>query len=289
MARFALGMIVVGLVAASSAASSEPVQQGAAPAEDPTDIVVNGELEMPERPRTAVLPAPVLPGRDIDKAAASVDAARRAAQCATRGRIVRLSLLREVVDGPFPSSTQERAQDWLVRQTATCGEGAAIALSGVTIQNSQSYVGTLRRAAFIAESLKAFAPDLRLTTQRMKDPVVQARFEAREVPLARYRRPMDLTYFRVAICMVREQPGLAMRLVRTDPVVQSTAAIQAHLIDRARSCVGDAKTVTVDRYEFRAYIADAVYRWALAVRGVQTLIPDTVEATGRPATLNPSL
>jgi hypothetical protein len=245
-----------------------------------TSIVVTANPAMPVNPRTIVEPPPSLPGRNAEASAYYTDAARRAAQCATRGKLATLSLLREVVEGVVPSRAQERAMDWLTRQTATCGEVAAIFQVGSQITPSDSYLGTLRRGAFVAEALKAFAPDLALTRQQLNSAPVIERFVAREEPQAANRRPSERTYLKVAICLVREQPNLATRLVWADPVTTSTSAIQATMVENARHCVGNVRRVVVDRYEFRTYIADALYRWTLAARGVATLIPDDRSEAG---------
>jgi len=242
------------------------------------DIVVTSQLQMPKNPSTVVAPPPANIRSGSANMANYADASRRAAACATRGQIVKLSLLHEVVDGTISTPSQERAQDWLVRQTATCGEGAAIALGGWQIgaggrASSNDNLGILYRGAFMAETIKSFAPDIMLTRTQLADPVVQQRFIARESIRASKRLPFDIKYFRVAICMVREQPELATQLVRTDPIARSTLAIQAHLVNRARGCAGNPKRLVIDQYEFRNYIADALYRWILAVRDVDTLVP----------------
>jgi hypothetical protein len=248
-----------------------------------SDIVVTSPLQMPKNPDTVVASPPANIRPSPANMANYVDASRRAAACATRGQIVKLSLLRKVVDGTVSTPTQERAQDWLVRQTAACGEGAAIALGGWQIgaggrASSNDNLGILYRGAFITETIKAFAPDITLTREQLADPIVQQRFIARESLRASKRLPFDIKYFRVAICMVREQPELATQLVRTDPIARSTVAIQAHLVNRARGCAGNPKRLVIDQYEFRNYVADALYRWILAVRDVDTLIPMTILA-----------
>lgn len=278
-------MFLAGPLVALALAASHAVQERTAspPPPSPNDIIVRDRLARPDRPVTVTAPPPTLTGRDPDKSATYADAARRAALCAVKGRLTRLSLLREVVDGTLPSAAQARAQRWLVRQTAACGEGAAIAqLDGggfVTVSTGYNapelFLNLLRRGEFVAQALIAFAPGDPPTREQLADPAVQQRFVDRESSAARKRQPQDLAYFRVAICMVREQPALAARLVRTDPVTTSTTAIQAHLVENARGCVGHVERVVVDPYEFRSYIADALYRWTVAARGVDTLIPAT--------------
>ncbi len=102
--------------------------------------------------------------------------------------------------------------------------------------------------------------------------MVQARFDKRELPRNRFRLPADYKYFEVAVCIVRVAPELSVRLAKSERAA-TLGDIQSALIDSARACVGDAREVKVDATEFRIYIADAVYRWAVAAKGVESLIP----------------
>lgn len=101
---------------------------------------------------------------------------------------------------------------------------------------------------------------------------MQARFDGREIPLARFRLPVDRRFFEAAVCFVRLQPELASRLVQTDKA-EAIARIEARMVNGAPICVGNARQVYFDPSQFRFYIADAVYRWAVAVRGVSSLVP----------------
>ena len=51
-------------------------------------------------------------------------------------------------------------------------------------------------------------------------------------------------------------------------------ALEDALFIGAHQCVGYAKRMDVPPDLFRAYISDAVYRWVVAARGVDSLIPD---------------
>ncbi len=284
MKRFVLALLPSMAIALPSAA------QDRSPATN-DEIIVSGQLTMPQNPQTIVVNPPMAIGFDIESATLFEDASRRAAACATRGGPRRLAQLRDVVDGVFATPRQERAQDRMVWTTSTCGEGAAIRNHGVNMvgqvnirADSSSYPGILYRGAFIIETIRAFAPDVSLTRQELADPVVEQRFLLREDARASKRLPNDLRFFRTAICMVREQPQLAIKLVQTDPIEHSTAAIQAHLIERTRGCTGYQKQLTVDPFQFRAFVADALYRWILAVRDVDTLIPAERASLDTPVT-----
>lgn len=238
------------------------------------------------------------------KARTKYEMADRIAACASRGKIAGLSRLRAVVDGEFNSPLHAIAQDRLKRTYITCSEGvtllsftsstespagvmlAATALtnnvtssgqmSGTVVPNSIDAVplghSIYDRGAFTIRAMQTFTPDLTLTREQTLDPLVQERFNLREIPRNRFRAPSDYEYFEVAVCMVRLQPALAVRLTLNDKPAKLDG-LQAALINRARICVGNSRHVQVDPTQFRIYIADAVYRWAVAAKNVESLIP----------------
>ncbi|HEX8556325.1 MAG TPA: hypothetical protein VF695_16610 [Sphingomonas sp.] len=196
-------------------------------------------------------------------------------------------------DGEFNSIRHAFAQDRLKRIYLTCGEGSKASLrKGEEATELQAQTALLDgrngtspnmepfplghsiydRGAYTVQVIKRFAPDLTLTTEQTNDPHVQARFNAREVGRNRFCLPPDYRYFEVATCMVRVEPRLSVRLALTDGSARF-GDVQAALIDRARVCVGGSRRVEVDPTQFRLYIADAVYRWTVAARGVDSLIP----------------
>ena len=64
-----------------------------------------------------------------------------------------------------------------------------------------------------------------------------------------------------------------------DLALKDIESLEAAIVNRTRrQCVDSARKVYFDPTQFRFYIADAVYRWAVAVAGVDTLIPED----GRP-------
>ncbi len=221
----------------------------------------------------------------------------RIAKCAARSRLANNSYLSAVVDGEPNSGPQRYAQDRLYRIYITCGESTSFlslnsppgppggpSFTSVVAEGDFSNVppGTSEgaplgqsiydRGAYTIQTIKQFAPDLSLTRQQTNDPVVQARFDKRELPRNRFRLPADYKYFEVAVCIVRVAPELSVRLAKSERAAK-LGDIQSALIDSARACVGDAREVKVDATEFRIYIADAVYRWAVAAKGVESLIP----------------
>ena len=279
----------LALSVAMPVAAQQPVP--VAPPDDsrPDDIVVTG-YRLGKTADARVRTPPMISTVDNRR---KYEFSERLAQCAARSRLSDRSRLRAVVDGAFNSATQAMAQDRLKRTYITCSESpsllsftsppasagevqAALAgdFTGIAGFPQAAPLGRsiYDRGAFTVQALKMFAPDLVLTRRQTDDPAVQARFDAREVERNRFRLPVDYRYFEVAVCMVRVEPGLSVRLALSDGPAR-LGDLQEALIDRARVCVGGAKHVQVDPTQFRLYIADAVYRWAVAARGVDSLIP----------------
>lgn len=253
------------------------------------DIVIQGYRLRKDIDTTARYPTAI----STINIRARYDASERMAKCAARSNLSEYAWLHKVVDGEFNSVRHAYAQDRLARIYATCGEGAnalgrqgrdATELEAATAMNGgQKGISPnieaaplghsiYDRGAFTIQALKMFVPDLELTTEQTRDPEVERRFDLREIPRNRFRSPVDQAYYRIAACMVRLQPKLSVQLALGDgPALFGD--LQAALIDQARPCVGGAKNVQVDPTQFRIYIADAVYRWAVAARNVASLIP----------------
>lgn len=217
--------------------------------------------------------------------------AERLAKCAVTSRPSSLRWLRATVDGEINSAPQRYAQDHLVRLHITCSESPWLATMTSpprerNVSLNGDFVGTpagirdvaplghsiFDRGAFTIQTIKRYAPGLKLSRTHTSDPVVQARFNAREIPRNRFRAPADYEYFAISACIVRVEPELSMRLAKSDGPARRDD-LQAALIDNARACVGNAREVVADPTEFRLYIADAVYRWAVAANGIDSLIP----------------
>jgi hypothetical protein len=227
--------------------------------------------------------------------------ARMFADCSARGRLAPVARLGAVIDAVVGSAAQAFAQDRLKRTHAPCsaeggallsvstaagadgldqlvsataGGTGALSVSDAAVHNDPAALGRslFDRGALTIAALKRFAPDLVLTRRETHDPAVQQRFNAREIPRNRLRTGGDRLFFEVAVCMVRLEPELAVSLALNDQR-ELASDLQGALIDGARDCVGGARQVAVDPSHMRMYIADAVYRWAVAARGVDTLIP----------------
>lgn len=251
-------------------------QASRAPDVDASDeIVVEGLLEVPgANPNTTASRGRDLSGLNPQETVIAnrrkYEFSERIAKCAVRARLSKISQLRAAVDGPPNGSTQVFAQQRIKQINVTCSESSALLSFSDDLLGRSIY----DRGALMIEAMKAFTPNLRLTRADTDNPVVQARFNARETPRNRYRLPADYRYFEVAVCMVRLQPVLSSRLATTDLTPTQIGRFEDAIVNGARICVGDAKTVSFDPTQFRLYIADAVYRWAVAAQGVETLIPD---------------
>lgn len=319
--RFALSLLLAGTVAAPVAAQqaggTPPPAAAPAPAApalsqdaQPDDIIVEGYRD--RKPLAEKMTAP--PTSSTIRNRRRYDYAERLAKCAARSKFGDLARLRAVVDGEFNSPRHHFDQDRLVRTYMTCGESPTLlsftevpvdftdmGLAGQYILAGDTAGGTpgqstgsplgwsiYDRGALTIAALKRFAPDLTLTRKQTEDPRVQARFNLREIPRNRLRLPVDYHYFETAVCMVRLEPQLAVRLALMDGPAR-LSDVQEALVDRAKACVGNARRVRVDPTQFRLYIADAVYRWAVAARDVPSLIPlDTAVAQVRLPAASPS-
>ncbi len=193
------------------------------------------------------------------------------ARCTISSDRLKKARLRAAVDGEYNQSRQAYAQDFLVRRNPSCMQHPFQARFS---QPPELGYSIYDRGAFLIEAIRTYAPDLKLTRRETGDLAVQSRFNLREVPRNRFRLPVDYRYFETAVCAVRLQPTLSVALVRT-PHAQTKKVnrIESAIVDGSRICFGNAKKVFFDPTQFRIYIADAVYRWAVAARGVDSLIP----------------
>jgi hypothetical protein len=191
---------------------------------------------------------------------------RRWAKCAVDDSANHQDLVRKVVDSRTNSTRQAFYLTRLAQINATCAPSTQAAIEG-KVTNPYYDVGALT-----IEVLKRFAPELTLTVTQTGDPSVQARLNAREIPLAKFRLAIDRRYFEAAICFVRVQPVLSVKLAKTDGPLDAVRRLEAAIVNRGKVCVGDVKRVYFDGTQFRFYIADAVYRWSVAAQGRNSLI-----------------
>lgn len=276
--------LLLALLPPSGAAAAQ--QAGPPAAQPPTDdVVVVGRRDLD--------PDALVTGRQLNsvkvgdpiRSRQNFDASDRFARCAIKADMKNTALLRAALDSPMNSVRQDNAQRRFVQTHAACATDSDVALSSIGQVLKTGGSGPIEtparelqfyydRGALFVQAVRAFAPGAKLTTAEMDAPAVQARMIARERPLARHRLPADARFFGAALCMVQAQPGLSLRLVTADLSTLERQAVAAAIANRSKRCFGAAKHVYFDPVQLRFYLADALYRWLVAVRGVDSLVPD---------------
>lgn len=185
--------------------------------------------------------------------------------------------LRLVVDGEPNSLNARTAQGSIMVTMRGCSPplDEPVGAHATAIPRTLADIGSslLDRGVITELALKRYAPDAALTPAMTADPAVRDRFERRESFRNRIRMSGDRDALVFASCLVRTQPSLATRLFRSKPgSLLERGLIQAIIVE-GRQCVGGAKRLTVEPTSMRIYIVDAFYRWVVAARGVDSLIP----------------
>ena len=277
-------VVCLALISFATSASGQATKPRAAPpATPPTDdIVVTGlrdlDLNDPNAPVTHETLGSNRTGHGAIASRSAFAVSERFARCAVTTDSAAASTphdaLRRALDGAINGAGQRFWQSRFIGIKSTCAQDPQIArLYGLASADGTYYDTTYYdRGAMYVRAIQVFAPGLTMTKAQTADPVVHQRFNAREVPLARYRLPVDRRYFEIAVCLVRMEPELSVRLVQTQRTDLFTK-LEAAIVGRSPVCVGGARKVYFDPAQFRMYIADAVYRWAVAVKGLDSLIP----------------
>lgn len=175
-----------------------------------------------------------------------------------------------------PTVRTRFAQGWIRTTNAGCYPPTNFAnRTNPAMQDTIADFGasTLDRGVIVEAVLKSYAPDAALTPSMTSDPVIQNRFQQREGLRNRLRLRNDRDALVFASCLVKQQPVLATRLYQSEPGSLLERGLTQTIIVQARECVGRASRVTVDPTLVRVYIVDAFYRWVVAARGVESLIP----------------
>lgn len=284
-------LVVTGIWSAPVEATRVPGQNDAhmASAQEDTGeetVVVNGHRIKVHRPNHLRVAPDIARGRRRLEARAEAFA-----QCM---RISDLNLLHDAIDGRMGYSSNRFAIGRLIQENAGCYEGLNLApppsaieigtcnrarVQGIATDPSQIIEcrAGYNRAAILRRVIAAYASPLRLTPEQTTDPVVQARFNAREMPRNDLRRSDDDTMFQIAVCMVRLQPEASVDLVEASTIPEQYR-LEDKIVDGAKECIGGAPQIGIDPSEFRDYITDSVYRWIVAARGVDSLIPAARQA-----------
>lgn len=258
-------MLALMLIQAGPAA---PAQENQAPPLT-YDVVVTGvrDLDEADSPVSAKTLGSSKVG-DATKTRIAFQTVQSFIDCGGNGPTRGLEWLRAALDATTTSPRQVFAQSRFITINAACAPAAQFATSTGRLLDYYNDRGGLYLLA-----LARYAPDLALTKAQTSDPVIQKRFDRREIPLLAKRLPVDRRFFEAAICLVRLQPELSVKLVQPTTQFASYGRIEAAIVNGAKPCTGNARRVYFDPTQFRYFIADAVYRWTIAARGIDTLIP----------------
>lgn len=241
----------------------------------PGDIVITGE-RLPEP--TFTVRHPMTPA--IGTILTINERSERFARCAKK---IDLTLLRRIVDGPVHTPRMDYSVDRAIRTNIGCysdsympsqpepwyGQCNAITVSGM--------IGVCRsiydRAAIVAEAVYRYAADIELVPEHMINPIIRKRLQ--ELELLRYRHAdvRAKQAAQLALCVVAHQPARATRLVRMHGNPNRQTRLAAEMLAYSSACTGETKSFTVEPLMLRAGLVDAFYRWAVAAKGVPSLLP----------------
>lgn len=112
------------------------------------------------------------------------------------------------------------------------------------------------------------------------DPAVRNRFMRREHARNDGRKPKDRDYFDTVACMVQISPQQGVAVVQSASGSGQEDEAITQLVGHGGPCIGYADEVKFDRGQFRAYVAEAVYSWIAAKRGVGSLVLRGVPIAG---------
>lgn len=268
--RHCIAAGAVLLAGAATCGSAQARQQNSSASVSPANGQAgSGDIVVQGLPTDGALEQGVKPaiGPGLEKNRTNLNKSGIFARCL---RNVPASVLRKVIDGPPNRADTTYAQGLLVSKHITCH----LAYYRAPFDVAAAGVSIFDRDAVLEQAIKTYAPKLALTRAETSDPAVAARFNAVEVPRNHWRQPLDYRYFEIAVCMVRIEPELSVALLHASSGSTREKRIEGAIIGRARVCVGDARRVSFDPTEFRTFMIDALYRWVVAARGVDSLISD---------------
>lgn len=276
-----IGRLTVGFLAALSLCVAPAMaQEGDAGANSvPEDeIRVLGQLESPD---DLPVKADAI-GRQAQVSRHIISDVRRFVRCAKPPAPDRLST---ILDGQMQMLPTKRAlHDYVVRHRG-CYAGYPISPPPPP---SSPYYGdcdpkvvdpltticqvVFERGVLFEQALEEFGGGVPLTRRETFDEDIRARFMAREEERNRYRLKLGSNYFYTVACMVQIQPEYGTALLTAEPGSDDETRLRQLLIGYGGPCMGNPKKVVVDPGQFRAYVAEAVYSWKVAVLGKPSLI-----------------
>lgn len=191
--------------------------------------------------------------------------------------------LRGVVDGQPNSPKHEYSLDRFIRMNVACYPGAqqpppespGYSYCRAVIGNDRLPIcrNVYDRGAIIAGALAHFAPDAALTQSDVADKAVQNRLDQREAIRLALALPADKARMQIAECLVMSQPETVTKLFQA----RDTPALQVQyvyrILDRGKVCLGGIKPIRIEPLYFRYVLTEAFYRWVLAARNIDTVIP----------------
>ena len=198
----------------------------------------------------------------------------------------RPSLLRRIVDGHPETGETRKALDQHIMRNQGCYGGMFL----MPPYPDPPYYGKCNphplpdgrsicrshydRGAIYEQVLRKYAADLTFDRAATFDPVVRAEFMSREEERNQFRRE-SADYFWFAACAVQLSPEYALQMLEEEPGSEREVRYQSLMISEALPCFEGRKVtdVTVDRSQFRAFVAEAAYSWAVAVMRVDSLLP----------------
>lgn len=269
-ASFVASSIATAAVAQDSTPTPAPAPVAAPPYRADNDITVTGFNAAPINS--------ALPGQGYRASRAANSNASQFVRC-MRGAAPKL--LRPIVEGHARDGKTQDALDRVIRTHTGCyrdfsgvptpnyyGECNPVAIGGY-----QMCRAVYDRGALIEDAFKTYAPKFMLLRGDTLNRDTIARFRAREAGRGKFRSPIDRKFYETVACMVQAEPERAIRLLRAEPGLDKEARFRQQMIQKTPFCTNNAKRVQVDPYQFRIYVADAVYHWTIAAKNVETLIP----------------
>lgn len=206
------------------------------------------------------------------------------ARCA---RAPRLSLLHRIVDGRPETGDTQRALHQHIMRNSGCFQDIPLlppfpqspyfgACNPRWITDAMKACRAVYDRGFVfEEALRAYASGLTLSRSNTFDHATMDRFRAREAVRNKSRTTGAADYFYTAACMVQLRPEYALALLRVEPGSDNETRLRAMMISDGAPCIGGASVerVVVDPGQFRAFVAEAVYSWAVAVKRADSLLP----------------
>lgn len=274
-------LMLGALIAISPAAAQQAAPQDVPAFPPPSTVESPGVMNsgITVTGRSALSFTDAVPGGGLASRTASADA-HRFVRCI---RQAPASLLRPIVEGHARDPQTHSALDRVIRSNAGCYQGYDASPTSTNdyygqcnpiIVNDQALCRSVYdRGALIEDAFETYAPKFMLMPADTRSPAVVGRFTAREEARGKFRSPMDRKFYDTVACMVRLQPERATRLLRAEPGLDREARLRDEIIVRTRDVCAHTSRVKVDGFQFRAYLADALYHWTLAAKNVETLVP----------------